>query len=265
MEKRNDISQITGIKIKRNVALGACLLMCAGMCACGSEEEGSTPKYSVEETSEISAEGTELRLYSKDISGENKEDEIIDEEIIDEESEMSEDTAAHDAEIPADAGKAETETSGGKLTQGQEYYNKDLGFTFMVPEDWVVESAERRAELDDDILFLAHTSDHSEKVFISELQDCDGSVDGAARILKNPEAYRNAMLQEIPELDDCEVDTIEANGIEYVLTVEHYTRGEYSGFYIYGAKDGMYNVNIVVYTPEKERIKEIMGNMTFEK
>ena len=259
MEKRNDISQITGIKIKRNVALGACLLLCAGMCACGSKE-GSASRNSVEETSEISAEGTELTLYSKNISEETKEDEIIDEE-----SEMSEDTAADDAEIPADAGKAETETSGGKLTQGQEYYNKDLGFTFMVPEDWVVESAERRAELDDDILFLAHTSDHSEKVFISELQDCDGSVDGAARILKNPEAYRNAMLQEIPELDDCEVDTIEANGIEYVLTVEHYTRGEYSGFYIYGAKDGMYNVNIVVYTPEKERIKEIMGNMTFEK
>ena len=76
---------------------------------------------------------------------------------------------------------------------------------------------------------------------------------------------KQVKLQEIPELDDCEVDTIEANGIEYVLTVEHYIRGEYSGFFIYGAKDGMYNVLIEVYTPEKERIKEIMGNMTFEK
>ena len=135
----------------------------------------------------------------------------------------------------------------------------------MVQEDWVVESAERRAELDDGLLFLAHTPDHSEKVFIYEMQDCDCSVDGAARILKYPEAYREAMLQEAPELDDCEVDTIEANGIEYVLTVEHYIRGEYCGFYIYGAKDGMYNVHIAVYTPEKERIKEILGNMTFEK
>ena len=60
-------------------------------------------------------------------------------------------------------------------------------------------------------------------------------------------------------IDGYEVDTIEIEGVDYILTIEHYSDGMYMGWIAYGEKDGIDNCQISVGTHEKERITELLA------
>ncbi len=227
MKQMKAIRKERRLKIKRFVALGACVLLCAGMSAC---DKGGG-----------------------DLAG-NPNEQI---------GKMMETPKA--TEIPEDAVETETEISTEKpeepdkdMPKGQTYYNSDLGFQVTVPQDWEIAPEDVLPTLDDNVIFLARRRDDVESIILDKEVDTDASVKGAANIMNHQDAYCKESLRQMPEYDNVWVDTIEIDGIEYVLTVSHYKRGGYTGFFIYGEKDGVYNVIVSAYSDKRERIKEIM-------
>lgn len=240
-----------GIRLKKYVALGGAMIVCAGLSACGMGE-GSSARIPDEDT-----------VKTQEVSQES--DKAVDtaETAVDDvtaKTEISEKMVTNVTETPDE----DKDVFGENGIYGQTYYNKDLSFRLTAPDDWVVGSEEWLASLGDDVLYLAHAEDDSESVTIMECKDADGTVAGNSRIMKDTEAYCNEVVRQSKNLESCEVDIIEIYGVEYVLTVYHYMDGEYSALFVYGEKDGMYNLTVSVYATERERLKEILYNALSE-
>ena len=251
MDQRNSIQQIGYKGVKRFLVIGGCLIACAGLSACDMGEGSITrePQAQAEETKTVFEEAD--MTSDTGVESTDKDTEVTD---------ISGDTDKEADEMPAESGEEENEASGGYETQGQTYHNRDLGFELTAPDDWVVEPEEWLASIGDDVHYLAHKEDDSEYVSVMEVQDSDGSVEGSKQVMRNPEAYCNEVLRQSPRMESCEVDTIKINGVEYVLTVSRYLSGEYDAFFVYGEKDGVYNITVSVYSTEKERIYEILSD-----